>query len=181
MIQTHAVEQGTDAWLELRAGKFTGSNAHKLLKFGALDYSLTETSTFKGNWWTKRGHLLESEAIDLYEQITNIHVDRPGFVTNSKWPSAGYSPDGIGADGLIEVKCFDQKKHLELFAGNVPLEVLAQIHFGLMICELKQATLVIYNPTLDPTLAFKMIPIKHNRNIANNFKRILTVKEAVTI
>lgn len=175
MIEIHNVEQGTDEWHELRAGKYTGSNADKLLKFGAIDYSLTDTGKFRGNFWTKRGHILEEEAIELYEAIRKVEVDRPGFVTNSAYPGAGYSPDGLLPDKLIEVKCFDTDKHFDLLLGNIPLKVLAQIHFGLLICEKPAAHLLAYNPTVeDPKLALKIIEIKANRNVQANLKRILS-------
>ena len=119
MIKVHEVSQGSEAWHELRAGKYTGSNAHKILKFGAIPYSLTETGNFKGNFYTKRGHILEVEAIELYEAITGLKVDRPGFVTNDLYPSAGYSPDGLLDDQLIEIKCFDKKEHMKLIKYDI--------------------------------------------------------------
>lgn len=183
MITVHACEQGTPEWQELRRGRYTGSNAHKLLKYGAIEYALTAPGSFGGNFWTKRGHLLEDEAIELYDAIQRRQALRPGFITNSEFPTCGYSPDGIdGATGwhladtgatLLEVKCFHQAKHLRIAGGEIPLEVLAQIHFGLLICGLRKARLIVYNPELDPKLAFKMIEVRYNRNIANNFKRIL--------
>jgi YqaJ-like recombinase protein len=180
VIKIHEVTQGSAEWAELRAGKYTGSNAHKLLKYGAIDYSLTNTGTFRGNYYTKRGHILEDEAIDLYQQITNQNVSRPGFVTNSAYPLCGYSPDGLTESLVLEVKCFGQDKHMSIYAGNIPLEILAQIHFGMLICERKLANLIIYNPDLDAEVALKIIPIKANRNIQANLKRILnTKKEAV--
>jgi len=174
MVTIHDVNQGTEAWHALRSGKYTGANAHKLLRYGATSFSLTEHSSFGGNYHTKRGHALEPEAIGLYEAITGTHVERPGFVTNTAYPTAGFSPDGLQTARVVEVKCFNEEKHLKLYGGDIPLEVLAQIHFGMLICELKAASLLIYNPDLDdPKKCFKIIDIPYNRNIANNFKRIL--------
>lgn len=176
MIKVHEVEQGTDEWHELRAGKYTGSNAHKLLKFGRIDYAITERG-FGGNFFTKRGHVLEDEAIEIYEQITGTIVDRVGFVTNSQWPNCGYSPDGISGEVLIEVKCFNEAKHLKIAGGDIPLEILAQIYFGMLITGKRIAHLIIYNPDLDPKRAFKIIEVKYKRAVINNFKRILQTKE----
>jgi hypothetical protein len=173
MIKIHECEQGSEQWHELRTGKFTGTAAAKLLKHGAIDYSLTERSNFRGNWYTKRGHELEPEALELYELITKTMVGRPGFVTNNLYPDCGYSPDGLVEGKVIEVKCFMEDKHKQLYNGDIPFEVLAQIHFGMMICERKAADLIIYNPELEPKLAFKIIPIKASRGIVSNFKRIL--------
>lgn len=176
MITIHDINQNSNEWLQLRAGKFTGSGAHKLLKNGAIDYALTETGNFKGNYWTKRGHILEEEAIELYEQITDLRVSRPGFVTNSNFPTCGYSPDGLTDLRLIEVKCFDKAEHMKLVRGEIKFTVLAQIHFGLLITGLKVADLIAYNPEMeDPKDMFAIIPVKGSRAIQSNFKRILKI------
>lgn len=183
MITVHDCLQGTDAWHELRSGKYTGSNAHKLLTAGGKKviadgastlYALTGTDEFGGNFYTKRGHILEEEAIELYEAIKRQKVERPGFVTNTSFPACGYSPDGIVPDATIEVKCFNQAKHMAIYGGEIPLTVMAQLHFGMLICGKALARLVIYNPELDPKLAFKIIEVKARRPITKNFNQILT-------
>lgn len=176
MITISDVKQGSQEWQELRAGKYTGSNAHKLLKVGAKPYALTEVGEFGGNFWTKRGHMLEDEAIELYQAITKHEVSRPGFVTNDAYPECGYSPDGSDDTDIVplEVKCFDEPKHMELVRGEIDLKILAQIHFGLTIWDRKLARLIAYCPRIeDPKLAFKIIDIKRKPAIHNNFKRIL--------
>lgn len=174
IITVHNVEQGTEEWHQAREGKFTGSNAHKLLgSFGASEYAKAIESSFKGNFFTKRGHILEDETIEIYEAITGRTIERPGFVTNSNYPACLYSPDGLDGDHVIEVKCFGEKPHMEIFKGDIPIKILAQVHFGMLICGKKKAKLVIYNPELDTEYAYKVIDIPFNRNIQNNFKRIL--------
>lgn len=172
-ITIHDCLQGSEEWHQLRSGKYTGSNAHKLLRYGAGRYSVTEQSEFSGNFHTKRGHILEDEAIDLYKTICETDVQRPGFVTNSRFPSCGYSPDGIDSVCLLEVKCFSEAKHKAVAAGEIPLEIMAQIQFGLLICNLRKARLILYHPKLDPKLALKIIEIKRRQAVQANFKRIL--------
>jgi hypothetical protein len=178
MVTLHDVTQGTDEWQQLRAGKYTGSNAHKLLKYGTIPYSLTENTGFNGTFWTKRGNLLEAEALELYERITKAQITRPGFITNDHFPGCGFSPDALTGTAVIEVKCFDEPKHLKVLAGDIPLEILAQIHFGMLICERKLAKLVLYNPKLEPKKALGIISISANRSIKANFKRILSKQGA---
>jgi hypothetical protein len=170
MVTIHDIEQGTPEWHALREGKYTGSSADRLLLYGAIDYSLTQASGFGGSFATRRGHLLEDEAIELYDVIHDVTTDRPGFVTNSKFPTCGYSPDGFDGDTLLEVKCFKDDKHMEIVGGNVPFKVLAQIHFGLLITEKKRARLIAYNPRLDAESALWIIDIKRNPAIARNFR-----------
>jgi hypothetical protein len=197
VITIHQLQQGTPEWHSIRTGLYTGSNADKVLRFAssvkvvdgvASGYSITELSGFGGNFYTERGHILEDEALDIYAQITGHSLSRPGFVTNSEFPTCGYSPDGHDdvLDIPLEVKCFNKKKHLEMFNGDVEVKILAQIHFGQLVWEKRGARLLIYNPDFakkeidgfpnpdyDPGKAFKIIEVPYNQNIENNFKRIL--------
>lgn len=184
-ITVHNVAQGSAEWLEARVGKYTGSNAYKLLSsFGATAYAQAIHDSFEGNFYTKRGHLLEDEAIELYEAIYKTSVERPGFITNDDFPTCLYSPDGIDGDYLLEVKCFNKDKHTRIYNGDIPLPIKAQIHFGLLITGKKKGILIIYNPEFtrgdnpEPRKAFKCIAISRNPMIAANFKKILTEEVA---
>jgi hypothetical protein len=183
MITEHQVEQGSPEWHALRlAHPFTGAGSDKLLRFGTIPYSENKESSFGGNFYTKRGHLLEEEALELYEAITGNSIKRVGFVTNTKWPNCGYSPDGLDLvlDIPLEVKAFEEAKHLKMFKGEVPMKVLAQNHFGQFIWEKRGSRLIIYNPDLEAELAIKIIDIRFSRPINSNFKRILK-KEVVHV
>jgi hypothetical protein len=177
MITLHDCIQGSEKWASLRENLYTGSNADKLLKFGKIDYALSHLNSFRGNRWTERGHLLEPEAIELYEKITGIDVLTTGLVTNDKYPDAAYSPDGLLPDTLIEVKCFDEPNHMELINAKpdeLPLKILAQIYFGMVVCELNKGKLIAYNPKMKEVKdRLKIIEIKPKRAITSNFKRIM--------
>lgn len=176
MIKKHNVDQGSAEWLALREGRYTGTNADRLLKFGKGAYSLNEAAQLFQSFWTKRGHLLEQEAIGLYEDVYHIAVERVGFVTNTAFPDCGYSPDGIiGESMLIEVKCFDEERHLEAIK-SLPFETLAQVHFGMLICGLPQAHVILYHPKLansQPDKAFHVVLVKADPKIKRNLKDIL--------
>ncbi len=204
MIILHDVQQGTEEWKILRAPFYTGANAEKLLSYfsrvkiidGVVSpYAIAEITGFSGNFYTKRGHILEDEAIELYQQIKKVTVRLIGFVTNTLYPTCGYSPDGLTLDRTIECKAFNIEKHLKMIAGDIPLKVLAQCHFGMLICAKRMCDLVLYNPDLakkqlkdkdgnlydnphyDPKKALVVITIKWNPAIAGNFKRILKPQE----
>ena len=199
MITIHKVEQGSEEWKILRADLYTGTAAEKLLQYSgsvkivngvASAYALTEITGFAGNFFTKRGHLLEDQAIALYKKINRCEVmvsPEAGFVTNSKYPTCGYSPDGLRTDRTLECKAFNKEKHMKMFRGDIPLKVLAQCYFGMLIFGKKICDLIIYNPDFakktlpdgsvnpdyNPKYAIKIITIRHKPSIASNFKRIL--------
>lgn len=170
IITSHDVKQGTPDWHLLRSGIITASNAHKLLTGGVL--AAVEEVVIKDNYYMKRGRELEPEAIELYERINEVEVERPGFITNSKYTGCGVSPDGI-TDRLIEVKCFGKDKHLAIDEDNIPFEVMAQCQFGMMIVGLNKTDLVLYNPDLDSDVALKIITIKKDVKIHQRFNKIL--------
>lgn len=187
MITIHDVEQGSDEWQRLRDKLYTGTGGENLLKYpehvkvvdGVVSkYALTEITGFKGNFHTDRGHELEVEALELYVDITGHEVSRPGFITNSEFPGCGCSLDGFDEtlDYVLEVKAFNEKKHRAMMKGDIPLKVLAQIHFNITIFDKPGGRLLLYNPDLDdPSLCLKIIDIPRNEKICNNYRRKLAL------
>jgi hypothetical protein len=170
MLITHQVKQGTDEWHALRLQyPHTASLAGVLLAKGKNAASNTQGSHGSG-FWAQRGHILEDEAIEVYEAVYGVKVERPGFITNDKYPDAGYSPDAMLPTVAIEVKCFAEARHLECLKIT-PLEVYAQVQFGLMIAELDMAHLVHYNPDIaDSKLCFRVIEVPRDEKLIERFK-----------
>ena len=171
MITIYDIEQGTDEWHKIRAGLYTGSNSHKLLKTNDKNYALTQIDHFRGNFSTDRGHTLEAQAIKLYEKIKGVTVDRPGFVKNDKYPKCGYSPDGLLTDRTLEVKAFNKDRH---YANSeyLEMEIEAQTQFGQLICEKDLTDVLLYNPDLDSDhIKDKLFIITKHKNqaIHDNF------------
>jgi hypothetical protein len=163
----HDVIQGSEDWHALRAPLWTGSRAIRLLQ----GKSLPDDGNFAGNKHTKRGHILEVIAIKEYERQEKTEVARPGFVTNTLYPAGGYSPDGIDGDALLEVKALNGERHEALVNGDIPLMYLVQIYFGMVICGLKKARLLAFNPEYEQQLT--IIDIKYDKVITANIRKKL--------
>lgn len=97
------IEQGTQEWLELRKDRVTCSNAQLLLTSGvrkciAENERAASYIRPNGNSYAERGHVIESEMRDkLNEKLlkSNLVIRTCAFLTNKKFPLAGYSPDGL--------------------------------------------------------------------------------------
>ena len=172
MVTTHSTEQNTDAWLEARIGKFTGSNALKLLKYGRCDKARVQKQEFKGNRYTRRGHDLEVYAISAYEQVKEVKVERPGFITNDEYPECLFSPDGLTEEHVIEVKCFGEERHHKV-RKDIPAEILAQIHFGMLMTEKTKAHLVMFNPDIDSKRALYIVPVKRDKRLLARLDKLM--------
>jgi hypothetical protein len=131
-------EQGTDDWLEDRAGAITASmfeTARSTLKDGvtptaaARKYAwrlAVERVSGKAASWDKyqtfamrRGNELETEARFLHEKRHNIFIEQGGFVATDD-RRFGCSLDGwIGEEGMAEYKCFsDDEKVISIMLDD---------------------------------------------------------------
>lgn len=167
MIIYHDVIQGSPEWKLLRAPLWTGTTAIRLLQ----GKRLLPESDFIGNQHTRRGQTLEPIAIAEYERQIKRKVQRLGFVTNTAYKNAGYSPDSIDRRTLLEVKCFNGERHEMLVAGAIPLEVLVQIYFGMIITGCRKAKLLAFNPEYTEQLTIVDVP--YDKLIGNNIRKKL--------
>jgi hypothetical protein len=183
MIIWHDVEQGSEAWKKLRRPLWTGSTAINLLQGKMFR---PDDSNWEGNDATRRGHALEVAAIREYERKYHHKVMRPGFVTNTVYPNAGFSPDGIDRGWLLECKALQEMRHeglisdqmslLQLEAiimSRVPLKIKAQIFFGMIITGKRKARLLAFNPDIVGQEQLKVVEIGYDRLIGDNIRRKL--------
>lgn len=132
-IKVYNVEQGTNAWLALRLGKFTASKIGVLMGKGrgkvfsqtALSYiyqiaserNIAQYIQADLSLWFERTNVSayslqygtdnECYAREAYEKKFNLKVDQVGFVERVSIKGFGDSPDGIvkAEKGVIELKC----------------------------------------------------------------------------
>lgn len=173
-IVLYDVPQRSEAWLKLREGKWTGSTAIHLLQGKPLPEG---DSFWDGKGYATRGRVIEDLAIEAYEMTVYGEVgkiEHTGFITNPRYPNAGYSPDGLieSEQTLYEVKCFALPKHNAIVEGDIPLEVMTQVQFGLAITGFKQCVLIAYNPDAPTSLFYTTI--KPVRKIITNIRRRLS-------
>lgn len=163
------VEQGTEKWRLLRKGLWTGSVAIRLMQ----GKGMPREYDFKGNDATKRGTFLEVASIREYERKYRTKVKRPGFVTNSVYPNAGYSPDGIDGGWLLESKSFNGERHEALVSGKIPLEVQVQVLFGMIITGKRKARLLAFNPDVVGQEELTVVEITYEKIIGNRIRKLL--------
>jgi len=118
MLDFYDVEQNSEEWFELRAGKLTSSNLAKVMaNFGkafgepakklASNIALEQitgrpVSSDYSNEHMERGHIEEPIARELYEIETFSTITNGGFFCNDL---IGCSPDGlVNGEGVIEIK-----------------------------------------------------------------------------
>ena len=145
--------QGTQAWLDARKGRLTGSRIGAILglsKYASRDDVMREMvrehhgaeREFEGNEATQHGHDCEPVAIGIYERETGQSVKAASLVVHPEYEWLAASPDGlIGDDGLIEVKSPYRGTYTSIEAKP---EYAAQIQLQLACTGREWCDFVIY-------------------------------------
>ena len=99
-----------------------------------------------------RGSMMEAEARDNYNFLTDENVSEVGFVVCERL-LIGCSPDGIGEGGL-EIKCPSAGVHAQyLHEKKLPADYKGQVYSSLLICEkMKYWDFFSFHPKMKPFL-----------------------------
>lgn len=167
----HNVEQGSEEWFVLRLQyPLTASNAQAIGNQGkgletlvweklAEKYSQAPRDNYT-NKDLERGKELEPIAREMYELETGNKVEQVGFITNEKVSKVGgASPDGMIENGLVEIKCFEDKKHFQMIVNGLEVEPQYQwqMQMQMLFTETDFCDFVVYNPNFSKSLLIKRI------------------------
>ena len=189
MEKNRYIPHGSEEWYQVRSGKFTPSELHRLMtepktkseiiSEGAKTYikeKIAETLTvdisndkmFKGNDATEWGSSYENEAIEVFSDYNNVQILPSGFIEYDE--NFGGTPDGICEDGSfgIEVKCpYNIAIHLDnLLLDSESFkkyrkEYYWQIQGYSLITGIEDWYFVSYDPR-QVDYKLKVLPIKRN-------------------
>ena len=163
------MEQGSDAWFNIRIGKVTASRVADVLAKTKTGYSTTRDNYMaqlvcerltgqKGESFTNAAmqHGTETEPLAraAYEARYDVLVDEVGFVPHPSIIMAGASPDGlVKDDGLIEIKCPNTATHIEtLLSESVPNKYYTQMQFQVACTGRKWCDFVSFDNRLPTEL-----------------------------
>lgn len=154
-------EQNTDAWLDARKGKITGSKLKDIVvkrgtgrKIGFYELLADRLAISPDEEDVmERGHRLEKEAIDLFSSVTRQSVEQVGLCISEENPNIALSPDGLikikgKYSEAVEVKCLSASRHLQAFFEQaIPDEYEFQKLQYFIVCEdLKVLHFCFYDP-----------------------------------
>lgn len=172
-MQIIKVQQKTPEWFALRLQyPLTASEAQAIGNQGkgletliweklAEKYSTADKEKYT-NKDLERGVELEPLARDMYELHTGNKVDEVGFVINEKISKVGgASPDGmiVAQNGVVEIKCFEDKKHFQMIVNGLEVEPQYQwqMQMQMLFTETEFADFVAYNPNFKQSLLIKRV------------------------
>ena len=171
------IEQGTDEWRSLRAGKTTASRAKDARDYKALTKAQEKEGRTRGDpsakllgyaaqvaveriagrpidqgfesWQMREGHVQEPECRVAYELRTGNTVIEVGSIATDDDVFL-YSPDGlVDDDGLVEIKTLLSADRICSIVGDGDIsDFVDQCNFGLWLTGRKWIDLCIWVPAL---------------------------------
>ena len=158
------VEQGSEAWLEIRRGKVTASRVADVMaktKTGVsasranymIELALQRVTgviepSYKNDamqWGTDN----EQTARTAFEVAHNVFVDQVAFVDHPTIKNFGCSPDGVIGDSLLELKCpYQSAVHWSYFKDGCPSKYYTQIQAQMSCTGAKSVWFVSFDPRM---------------------------------
>lgn len=165
-MKTTDFPQGSDAWLQVRAGVITASrakDARSRLKTGKPSSAMEKyakqiavekiagepVEKFFVTEAMRFGTEQEPLARMQYESVSGNLVEEAGFITTDDGVF-GYSSDGlVGEDGCIEVKTLVScERIVDLIGARDVSDFIDQVRVGLWITNRKWCDVVLWAPAL---------------------------------
>ena len=158
------VEQGSDAWLEIRRGKVTASRvadvmaktktgvsasrANYLIELALQRVTGVIEPSYK-NDAMQHGKDNEATARVAFEVAHNVFVDQVAFVDHPTIKDFGCSPDGVIGDSLLELKCpYQSAVHWSYFKDGCPSKYYTQIQAQMSCTGAKSVWFVSFDPRM---------------------------------
>lgn len=168
--------QGSQDWFTLKLGVMSASNASKIVS--KRDSATRETYMAElvgqiGTGYQKEldgiaalewGKQHEEGARSAYEFSRGVHIAEVPFIFKDETFRLGVSPDGLVANGIVEIKCpFDTTNYIKfLCADKVKPEWRWQAQFQMFVAESEFVDFAQYDPRMK-TLPIKIIRIAKNQ------------------
>ena len=157
------MEQGTQAWLEARAGSLGASQVADALATTKSGWAASRanvraqlvrerltgqpTDTFCSAAM-QRGKDLEPQARAMYEFQTGAEVEEIALIRHPSIEGSHCSPDGLcGGDGMLEIKCCGDARHYEVLQGDEPEDsYVKQCRWQMAVTGRAWVDLAYFNP-----------------------------------
>jgi hypothetical protein len=198
-----AAQQRSQAWRDIRAGKFTASENYKLMgeprskaarEAGEWsDTAMTYINTKVAEEMTGQVHQnsaaypmvwgedMEPLAKEHFTKVTGEEVRYSGFKMFN--PHAGGSPDGFVWDALIEIKCpFNSANHIEYLKLLKGIEIKEaypeywwQMQTNMLFNDMDRCYFVAFDPRFPEKQKMKIVEVYKDVDDQMRFVKKLTL------
>ena len=173
------IVQGSNEWHLQRLGKVTASRIADVLSKGKSGESASrknyrtelvvqrltgvpgESFTNAAMEW---GTATEPLARIAYEAEMGVFVDQVAFIDHPSIAQFGCSPDGLVAEGLIEIKCGNTATHIDwMLDGKPPTKHIPQMQCQMAVTGRQWCDFVSFDPRLPDDLQLFVVRLERDQ------------------
>lgn len=157
-------------WHELRYGRITASKLHEAAhcrtEGGSLVRQCIGVSKVFETKAMHRGRILEEQVVVEVEKILNISLKKCGLFMMPSFPILGASPDAIGADFVVEVKCPSTEKTAKDFLphGKLNHKCMAQISLQMFAANRKKGLFCVADPMFEDNRKVTIVSVNFDED-----------------
>ena len=160
------IEQGSDEWQAIRAGKVTASKITDIMAKLKSGKPSAGRTTYMGQIIAERltgvksdsfsnaamqwGIETEPQARAAYEFLNDVEVEQIAFMDHHSIEFSGMSPDGLVSDmGMLEIKCPNTATHIDFLITNIiPKKYQDQMQWQMACSDRKWCHYMSFDPRM---------------------------------
>lgn len=167
-MKVYNMKQYSDEYWQLKLGRLSASSMKKVVSSSGKVSSSWKDYVFKqiaeletgfheddfSSFAMQRGLEIEPLAKDSFTRVTSLKVQDVGIILSSEYDFLCCSPDGLGDNFGLEIKCPSPGVHLKTrFENRIPPEYQPQVYSSLWMCtEVERWYFYSYHPKMEPVI-----------------------------
>jgi hypothetical protein len=167
MIPIYEIEQGSEAWLQAKAGRPGASSFDRIITMKGEPSKQRQDYLYElagerivgrqepgyTNHHMARGLALEAEGRALFELVHDVELKQVGLVYRDESRRVLCSPDGLLDDAGFEQKNPMLKTHVKyLLGGTLPSDYFQQVHGSMWVCGFDRWFFMSNYPGMPPLI-----------------------------
>ncbi|XP_011701495.1 PREDICTED: uncharacterized protein LOC105458122 [Wasmannia auropunctata] len=156
-VNRRTIDQSDNSlWYELRYGRITASKlyecAHCQTPDGTLVNGIIGASKLFYSAQMERGKRLENEVLHVLQNKTGLECYKCGLLLSPMFPVLGASPDAIGDNFIVEIKCPSSDKTFKKFLPSedtISQKCKAQMQLQMFMAKRKKGLFCVAHPDFE--------------------------------
>lgn len=172
VIQEKTIDQEKcDLWWDMRLGRITASTIFDATRCstpnGYLVNQLLGLTKVPSTVEMQRGIRLQEEVIHVVSKKLNVPLKRCGLLLDPQYPVIGASPDAIGPNFVVEIKCPMTQENVKNYVvpntnNRLNKKFYSQIQLQMHLKRVQFGYFAIASPDFESTKNVKIIRVDYN-------------------
>lgn len=175
VAQKTKLQSESKIWIEMRYGRITASRiyevAHCKTERGTLVEQIIGASKIMETEAMQKGKELEKKVLNVLQQRIQVKLTDCGLLLDPEFPVIGASPDAIGPDFVVEIKCSTTSKaELKYVTAEKKIcnRYLAQIQLQMFMSKVKKGYFCMARHNFEISHDVIILPVKYNEEFIMN-------------